>query len=84
MADAIQLDAVGRADVEQLVAALDAPHFRVMHGDRAGVDRDVIFTAAPQADHLAVQLETVRLGSFLRNGDRDAGHGFKTMGLRRI
>ena len=75
VADAVELDAIGRADVVEFVAALDSAHFRVMHRDRAGFDRDVVVAAAAQGDRLAVELEAVGLGVFLRNGDRDAGHG---------
>jgi hypothetical protein len=59
----------------QFIPALDPPHFRMMHRDRARIDHDVIFSSPPQRDHLAVELETVRLSIFIRNSDRDARHG---------
>jgi len=82
LADPVALDAIGRADVDEFVAALDATHFRMLGGYGAAIDDDVIFTAAAEGDHLTVELEPVRLGIFFGNGDRDAWHGLITMRLR--
>jgi len=75
---AFEFDAVGGADVAEFVAAFDADHFGVFDGNGAAVDGDVVFAAAPEGDDLAVELEAVGLGVFVRNGDRDAWHLSRT------
>ena len=74
----IQLDAIGRVEIPQDVAAADPAHFGVLDRYRPAVDGNVVVAAAPERDRLAVKLKPIRLGVFLWNGDGDAWHGVNT------
>jgi hypothetical protein len=75
---AIELDAVGGAQIPQFITAVHPPHLGVRDRDGAAVDHDVIVTAAPEGHHPAVELETIGLRAGAGDGDGDSGHGFET------
>jgi hypothetical protein len=56
MTDTVDLDPVGRPNIDQLVSTLDPPHLGVLAGNRAGTDHNIVFMIATDADDLSFEI----------------------------